>query len=249
MSDNLPAVFQQMTLTTVDDKALDELTTGGFLRRIQLVSKGKYVDKGQCKPGEYAIILDSSKAQSLGTTIDCMVYAMRMKALDTSDRENIVQSYDPASETYQRIKADAQVSDSGCQCGPDFLIVERSTGKLYELFCGTKSMAREAKNIWAFAPLTPQQIEQYVADGVLDNPVEPFTPRPFTMGSSYVEKRFSWFAPTINPCNQPFTDDQRPGIDVIQAEVAKFMKVVTDEKEKNAKVAEAKKGGQTKRAR
>ena len=98
-ADQLPSV----DLTTDDE--LKELTTGtDFLQRIQLVTKGKFVDTQKIAPGRYGVpqpggddILD------LTEQIDILPLAVRAKALDMGDRDAIIAVYDMNLPEFDRI--------------------------------------------------------------------------------------------------------------------------------------------------
>jgi hypothetical protein len=186
------AVFENLPAQMGDDDDFKDLSQASdFLRRLQLVSKGKYVDSKQVGPGSYAVIIDGDKAQDLGDKIDILVLARRPKALDMSDVSQVIVSYDKNSDLFQDIAVRSGVKDSGCQYGVSFLIIERSTGCLYEFFCGSKSLRREIPTLSAYMPLSAAQIE---ARGLKE--VEPHGPLPLTMGSKHIKTaRYSWFVP------------------------------------------------------
>jgi hypothetical protein len=214
----VPVDFTQLPATQRgDDEEFGELAKGGdFLGRLQLYSKGKAIDKGLVKPGTWGIPESDEDIVDLGDSIDCLVLARRPKALDMSDKEAIVVNYDMKSDEFQRIADAAGGTDSGCMFGPSFLVVERSTGRMLEYFCGTKSTRSEAKKIYAFLPLTEQQI----ADRGLD--CEPHGPLPFTMGCRLVEKgRFSWHVPVVKKCSTPFT--KMPTMAAAAKEIERFL--------------------------
>ena len=87
--------------------------------------------------------------------MDLLPLARRPKAIDMTDMEALVISYDMESEEFKRIAAKSTESDSHCQYGPSFLVYERSTGRFLEFFCGNKSSRIEAKKLFPFLPLTP----------------------------------------------------------------------------------------------
>jgi hypothetical protein len=202
-----------------DDSDFQDLSQGGgYLRRLQLVSKGKYVDSGQVKPGNYAIIIDGDNAQDLGNSVDVLVVSRRPKALDMSDKSQIVVSYDKKSELFQEIAAKSEEKDSGCQYGASFLVIERSTGALYELFCGSVSARREVDTISGYMAVTAEQIKARDLKGV-----EPHGPLPATLTSKYIQSRYNYFVPEVHDCSTPFTAQQVPEEAVIVKEMDKFV--------------------------
>lgn len=183
-----------------DDGGFDDLSQGqDFLGRLQLFSKGSAINKSLIKPGHWGIPEGDEVITDLGITIDCLPLARRPKALDMSDTDAIVASYDMKSDEFQRIQDAAGGTDSGCMYGPSFLLIERSTGRFLEYFCGTKSTRSEAKKVYPYLPLTEQDIEARKLTA------EPHGPQPFKMNIKLVErKRFSWHVPVVVKCSTPF---------------------------------------------
>lgn len=224
MSDALiPAdVFGAVSTQTADDSDFADLGSGGgFLRRIELKSKGALIDTGKVRPGHYAIIKSSEDADDLGDSIDVLPLARRPKAIDMNDSEQIVVTYDRKSDLFKDIEKRASQPNSRCQFGASFLVVERSTGQLYELFLGSASNRREVGTVSDFLPLSAQDIERR---GLTD--VEPHGPLPLTLKSKRVENKknnWSWFVMVPKPCSNPFTQGQVPSPDVLKAEIEKFL--------------------------
>ena len=108
-----------------------------FLPRIQLVTKGKYVDLGKIKPGHYGVPQGEDEILDLGESIDILPLAVRNKALDTNS-DPPVAVYDTNDPLYTEIRERAGEKDSGCMYGPSFLVYERDTGEFYELFLGDR---------------------------------------------------------------------------------------------------------------
>jgi len=218
----IPAdLFTDLPSTEHADESFDDVATAtDYLQRLQLLSKGKYVDSKQAAGGDYAIIIDSETCRSLGDTIDVMVFERRHKALDMSDTNAVLVSYDPKSDLYADIRARSSEKDSGCQYGVEFLVAERSTAKLYGFFFGTKSLRRVLQTMYAYMPLTPQDIERR---GLSD--VEPHGPLPLTLTSKNVRSRdgkYSWFVPEFHDCSTPFTKRQLASPEKIRDELIKF---------------------------
>lgn len=185
--DNLPAVSDQMF------GELAEVSKGSdFLPRIQLVTKGKYVDTGKIAPGHWGVPLPGGEEiEDLGTSIDVLPLTFRPKALDVSDKTAIISSYDINSDEFQRIKNAPK--NSGCMWGPTFLIVERNTGKLFELFFGNASGRTEAGKLRPFLP-----------GG--NSPA----PSPATLNIRYKKTPdYGWHVPVITKCSEPFTNGPR----------------------------------------
>jgi len=225
----VPVDFTQLPATQRgDDKAYGELSQGNeFLGRLQLFSKGGAINKGLIKPGHWGIPESDEDIIDLGVSIDCLVLARRPKALDMSDKDAIIGNYDMESDEFKRIADASAGQDSGCMYGPSFLVLERSSGRLLEYFCGTKSTRSEAKKIYPYLPLTAQDIvaRKLAAD------TEPHAPLPFTMKTKLVErKHFSWHVPVVLKCSTPFK--ALPEMAVIVKEIERFINPPADGVEK-----------------
>jgi len=224
------------------DAAFDDLAKGGdFLARLQLYTKGKAIDKGLIKPGHYGIPVSEDEITDLGESIDLLVMGRRPKAIDMTDKEAIIVVHDNDSPEFQRIAAQSAEKESHCMYGPSFLVFERSTGKFYEYFCGSKSTRTEAKKIYPFMPITQADIESRKLVGV-----EPHGPLPMTLKSRYVEKgSFSWHVPVVQKCSTPFKNE--PSLEVLLKELNRFF--TFKDSEQPEKVQEPENNGKKKRAR
>lgn len=176
----LPAVATE-TLDTMDEVAKGS----DFLPRIQLITKGKYVDQGKIAPGHWGVPLPGGEdIEDLGDRIDIVPLDYRPKALDVNDRDAIIAVYDVNDPEFRRIKTAPK--NTGCMWGPSFLVLERSTGKLYELFFGNKSGRNEASKL---RPFLQEQA-------------------PASMGIRYKKTPdYGWHVPVITKCSEPFDMD------------------------------------------
>jgi hypothetical protein len=223
------------------DDVYDELAKGAdFLARLQLYTKGKAIDRGLIKPGHYGVPVSDDEIIDLGDSIDLLVIARRPKAIDMSDKEAIIVVHDNASPEFQRIAAKSLEKESNCMYGPSFLVFERTTGKFYEFFCGSKSTRTEAKKIYPFLPLSESDIKNRQLEDV-----EPHGPLPMTLKSRWIEKgTYSWHVPVVQKCSVPFKNE--PRADLLIKEVAKFL---TFKDEEQPEKVEEPKEGKKKRAR
>jgi len=227
-TDLVPVDMSQLPSTQVgSDETFNELAkSGDFLGRLQLFTKGKAIDKGLIRPGRYGIPESGDDIVDLGDTIDIIPFARRPKAVDMSDKEAIIVCYDHESPEFKRIAAKSLEKDSHCMYGPSFLVFERSSGRLLEFFCGSKSTRGEAKKIYPYLPLT----EADIAARELSD-VEPHGPLPLTLNSRLVEKgTYSWHVPVVVKCSTPFAN--LPLMAVIVREVEKFVTIKDDGVEK-----------------
>jgi hypothetical protein len=221
-TDLIPAdVFGEVSTQVASDDDFNDMSSSDFLRRIELKSKGALIDTGKVGPGHYAVIKSSEDAVDLGNSIDILPLARRPKAIDMSDSEQIVVTYDRQSDLFKDIEKRSAQPNSSCQFGASFLVVERSTGKLYELFLGSKSNRREVATVSDFLPLTAADIKRRELEGQ-----EPHGPLPLTLKSKRVEnkkQKWSWFVMVPKPCSNPFTAKQVPNPDEIRIELERFL--------------------------
>lgn len=184
-----------------------------YLPRVQLVTKGKYVDKGLISPGHYGVPDGDDKIADLGPTIDVLPLAVRSKALDTGADPPLA-IFDESDPVYQDIEKRAGGTDSGCMYGPSFLFFERNTGQFYEFFCGNKSARMEAGSIGQFLSVNEADAKTYQ--------IEAHGPLPCTMRAKYIERpRYSWHAPQVGKCSTPI--DNLPEIGEVLKVIDKFL--------------------------
>jgi hypothetical protein len=183
----LPAVAEDV----IDTMA--EVAKGAdFLGRIQLYSKGAPVETGRIRPGRWGIPQPGGEEiVDLGDKIDIIPLDYRPKALDMHDKDAIVAVYDTKDPEFQRIKNTPKPKEgtSGCMWGPSFLVLERTTGLMHELFFGTASGRAEAGKLRPFLPSK--------ANGG--------NPMPASIGIRYIKKPdFGWHVPVVGKCSEPF---------------------------------------------
>jgi hypothetical protein len=200
-SNFLPAVRADV-LTEVSDVSQGS----DFLPRLQLITKGKYVDTGKIGAGHWGVPQPGGEEiLDLGVTIDIIPLDARAKALDVSDREAIVAVYKVNDPEFQRIKNAPK--NTGCMWGPSFLVIERSTAKMYELFFGNLSGRNEAGKLRPFLPTEEN-------GGV---------PTPATLGIRYKKMpEWGWHVPVISKCSEPFDSADVPSDAAIAKEMEKF---------------------------
>jgi hypothetical protein len=228
MSDNalIPFTFEQLPSTQIgSDDIYDELAKGGdYIGRLQLYTKGKAVNKGLIPPGHYGIPESDEEIIDLGASVDLIPLARRPKAIDMTDPEALVISYDMESEEFKRIATKSNEPESHCQFGPSFLVYERSTGRFLEFFCGNKSNRIEAKKLFPFLPLSQVDIDAKAAAGHDVGDLKPHGPIPVTLKVKIAEnRRGSWHVPVVVKCFTPFT--KMPSMDVIRREMERFLTV------------------------
>lgn len=187
-------------------------TETNFLPRLQLVTKGKYVDKSLIAPGHYGVPSGDDEIADLGATIDILPLAVRSKALDTTSDPPLA-VFDEEDDVYKEIVDRAGGKDSGCMFGPSFLVFERNTGQFYEFFCGNKSARMEAANFKKYLPVNEEKATQFGLDA--------HGPIPCTLRAKYIErKKYSWHAPLVGKCSTPINN--LPALEVVIEQINKF---------------------------
>lgn len=187
-SRNLPATL--LTQLGSDAYYASVASPKQTLPRIQLVTKGLYVDRGLVKSGHYALVDDCDDISDLGAAIDLLPLACRPKALDTNGELSLC-IYDETLPEFRDIAERAGEKDSGCMYGASFLVVERSTQRFCEFYLGNKSGREVVGEIRAFLPLTKADIK---ARSLKD---EPRNAQPTTLTSRLEKKgKYSWHAPS-----------------------------------------------------
>ncbi len=220
-----PVNFDQLPSTQLgSDEQFAELSRrAGFLCRLQLFTKGDAINQGLVPPGTYGIVESKDRIIKLGPSIDVLPLARRPKALDMSDKDAVIVNYDPNSDEFKDIAARSQEPESGCQYGTSFLFVERTTGRLLEFFCGSKSTRPIAGDIAVFLPLTQADIDRKKEAGADIGKMEPHGPKPCTLKARLAKskKGYSWHVPDVQSCSVPFTN--LPSSEVVVAEINKFV--------------------------
>lgn len=186
-------------------KAVAGMSGPDFLGRIQLYSDNSDACKlNLIQKGHFGIPLGGDKIHDLGVSIDLYLVAIKAKAVDLSDLDNIIESVDPESKEYRRIVEtadDKTLSDTGCMYGPAYLVFERTTGKFYEYFCGSKS-ARYASG--EFNHYLDKATRLALEMDVKDN--EPDGPRPITLTAELIKRgKYIWHVPKTSDCVVEFT--------------------------------------------
>ena len=222
----VPVNLDQLPSTQLGtDDQFAELAKGGdYIGRMQLYTKSKANMKVLIPSGHYGIPESDEEIIDLGPSVDLLPLARRPKAIDMTDMEALVISYDMESEEFKRIATRSAEADSHCQYGPSFLVYERSTGRFLEFFCGNKSSRIEAKKLFPFLPLTQADIDAKAAAGNDVSDLKPHGPIPVTLKTKVAENRKgTWHVPVVVLCTSPFT--KLPSGEVICREITKFLTI------------------------
>jgi hypothetical protein len=187
MSENQLAKFGADVLAAITSSA-------EFLPRLQLLtSNSKKVKSGELPANHYYLITGQVYKQ-LGKSIDVHVCSWRPKAVEMG--EQVLSNFDPSSAEFQRIKDAAQIKDSNCMYGPEFLLWIPSEKAFCTFFMGSKSSRRDAPSI---------------AEGL---------PKSVTLSSRLVETpKYTWFTCSSAPCSTPI---EPPPVEDLATELEKF---------------------------
>ena len=222
----VPMNMDQLPSTQIgrDDQFADFAKSADCVGRLQLFTKGKAVDKKLIGPGNYGIPESDGDVIDLGDTIDILPFARRPKAIDVTNCEAIIVSYDPDTAEFKRMAATAMEKESHCMYGPSFLVYERSRNLFLEFFCGNKASRIEAKNLYPYLPLSQTDIDARKVWGNDVSDLVPHGPLPATLKSRLVEKgTYSWHVPVVVKCVEPF--EKLPSMDLIVKEIMAFLTV------------------------
>lgn len=202
----LATINVESNLAIANDKVLDNMTKATeFLPRLQLMTSNSKACKSEKVPVNQFALVQGEDYKVLGRNVDVLVIAMRTKALDISDEENIITIYDPKADEagnpsgeFKRIMEKSENPESGCMFGPEFLIWVSGVGKFATFFLGSKSQRREAAAI----------------RGLLKQPC--------TLSPAYIEgKKFQWYVPRGTVCSTPISP--MPTMEEVMKELESFL--------------------------
>lgn len=187
-----------------DDKVFDTIAASTFLPRLQLMAaSAELCKKGQFPVNHYALIRNKTP-EDLTSEVNVLVVCWRPKALDTSG-ESIVSFYKVESKEFLAVQAKADVKDSGCMFGPEFLVYIPERKVFASFFCGSKTARNEAPNIKALVG------------------------KAATFKSVLIEtKKYSWQGIKVVACNTPF---ELPSPEELQKVATSFMNPKESEQE------------------
>jgi hypothetical protein len=192
-----------------DDKALDDMMTGGagFLPYIQLMTdSSKPVKRGEFPVNHYALVANQTHTD-LGKEVDVVPLVWRPRAVEISDEDGVLSVFDNTDPEFIRIQEiAAKPGLNGCMCGPEYLLWLAQQQRFATFLLGSKSAKREAPNMSA-----------RLVKGA-------------TLKSKFIEtKKYNWWAPVVVPCT---ADIQMPDAEEMQDVVAKFNDPPKQQKER-----------------
>lgn len=130
-------------------EALSQLTTTGYLARVQLLGgNSEIVKEGKFPIGHFAVVVGKNH-EDLTTEFNAVILSWRPKAMQF--RPDILSYYDPTSKEFKEIIVRAnEGGDSGCGYGPEFLLWLPDYDKFALFFCSNVTARNEAGNIHSF---------------------------------------------------------------------------------------------------
>lgn len=177
----------------VNDDNFDKLVTT-YLPRLQLYdSNSNAVKQGTIQIGTYGLAT-ANNITSLGKEAKLFVCSMRFKAMDLNG--GVKSFYNPDHKEFLRIKKTSEGQNTGCLCGPEFLVFLPDINKFATFFMSSKTMRREAPNVRAL-----------IGKGCL-------------LRTRLIEKKpYTWFGPIATPYTSPM---KLPDAINLQAELDGF---------------------------
>jgi len=118
--------------------AMDAVAASSFLPQLKVGgASSDPVKEGQVQMGAY-FLKNGDSIDDLGKEIDIIPVTWQPKALDYSDRTNIISTTDHTSELFAEIKTRSGVQNSDCLSGPEFLVYLKDQKKFATLYmCST----------------------------------------------------------------------------------------------------------------
>lgn len=165
-----------------DDAMFEKVAaSGSYLPRLQMYgSNSTMVKEGKIGMAHYGLVKGKDQVTDLGKSVDLLALEWRPKAMDVKG-EDIITAFDPEDPEFLRIQELSDVQDSGCMCGPEFLVYIPSLKMFATLYMSSKSARREAKAIRTRLGY------------------------PSTLGTEFIKgKRYSWHAIACSQCSTPF---------------------------------------------
>lgn len=130
------------------DKALAVVTkVGDYLPYIQVMgSQSELVKEGKAQMG-HLVLRKGKSVVDLGTSAVTLLLAWRSKAMQY--QPTMLTVYDSDSPMFKELAAKAEIQNSGCQNGPEFLVWLPDHKELATFYFGNKSGRMEGPNIIA----------------------------------------------------------------------------------------------------
>lgn len=203
-----PGAFQLPSVVNPHEKALAAYTNGLFLPRLSLEgSSSTRVKEDKIPNKSWSITFGKDKFVNMGGKIDVLALTYRIKAMDIRDSKKIIASFDPESDIFKDIVADAGRKVKKLMFGPEFLLWVPAYGeesKFVTYFMGNPTGRVAAKDVKPF----------------LGNDTK--SPIPFTLGIQTLKNtEHIWEGPTCMKFSGEFPS--YPDMDEAFAQMTKFV--------------------------
>ena len=206
------------------DVMMGVLKSTKYLDRLQFMSSGST----QCKAGEFPInhyaFVRGDSLEDIGTDVNVIALAMRLKAMDFNDGVRAV--YDPKlndenipTGEFKKIMDESEEKDSNMMWGTEFLVYVPVKQEFASLFFGSKTARRDIPSMVARMN------------------------KPATLKSKKIEtKKYTYYSMLVTPCSETF---DLPAQTKVDEEIEKFL----NPPESEVEVVDEKDAAATKQAR
>lgn len=183
----------------VNDELFDSFVTS-YLPRLQLFDSNSKDVKAKNIPLAHYGLKNANNLVDLGEEVRMFVCSMRFKALDlrpdNKGNPQVKSYFNPASNDFILVKSQSEIQNSGCLCGPEFLVYIPDLKKFATFYMSSKTMRREAPNVKALLN------------------------KACLLRSRFIEKgQYSWYGPVATACTTPM---QLPAADRLNQELLAF---------------------------
>lgn len=166
------------------DGGLSSIVGSSFLPRLQLQgAQSDAIKSEQLKTKGWSLVGNSDEIDWLGKQVEIWVFTFRFKAMDVSDKNNIIAVFDRDSDEWRRIQSHA---DSGGGkdyfYGPEFLCYVPMRKKFATLLMGSATARREASK---FGPIVKGSKKATISYKLISN------------------NKHTWDGPTVVECQAP----------------------------------------------
>lgn len=197
-----------------------------YLQQLKFASgSSPLITEKVLEQGDFFIYRGQSDVEGLGNNINLLFLGSKPKALDTSDRGNIVESNDMNSAVYKDIKALSTVKDSQCMEGMSYLVFEESTRMCFEFFFMSVSLSRENGKVMESMAISKEDIDSCNITGV-----DPHGPITLNFTRRYHKdpaKNRAYYVPVVTTSSTPIKLSDSEYSDAVE-QIAKF-KVLKDD--------------------
>lgn len=154
MSSNLleflgPEVSTPVKSKYGDDNVHKAIAGTTFLPRLQLCQASSNLCKRNKVPnGTYAVVKGKDVVvHLLGDAVDALIVSWRPRALRFEEGGKLLSFYNPATPGFKQVEIDAQVKDSGCLYGPEYLVYLPSVGEFCTFHFNNPTMRMAASGM------------------------------------------------------------------------------------------------------